>query len=66
MFKSKKKLAQDDSAHGSLTAVVTDVEAAKEQDGVVFPLAPLGAKPESITQSHIGKGRKRGQGGFER
>lgn len=40
-----------------LIAVVRDVEAGKD-DAAQFPLSPVGHKEDSITQSHIGKGRE--------
>eukprot|EP00878_Enallax_costatus_P026828 GHUV01028830.1.p1 GENE.GHUV01028830.1~~GHUV01028830.1.p1 ORF type:complete len:173 (+),score=28.18 GHUV01028830.1:586-1104(+) len=40
---------------GGLIAVVRDIEAGKDE-AVQFPLAPVGQKQDSVTQSHVGKG----------
>lgn len=58
MKTSQQSNSTDESVRsGGLVAVVSDVETGK--DSVQFPLAPLGPKQESITQSHIGKGARR-------
>lgn len=46
----------DDSVrNGGVVALVSDLEAGKG-GAVQFPLAHVGPKQDSITQSHVGKG----------